>query len=70
MKKMRIGETRGITLIGLVVAIIVLVLLAGVAMASFGGNDGIIENASVAVEQYKEKASEYASWGTFLFESK
>ena len=55
---MRIGETRGITLIGLVVAIIVLVLLAGVVMASLGGNDSIIENASVAVEQYKEKASE------------
>lgn len=47
---------KGITLVALVITIIVLLILAGVALATLSGNNNIIENANNAVEQYKSSA--------------
>ena len=50
---------KGITLIALVITIIVLLILAGVAVATLTGNEGnIFTNASSAVQQYNSKASD------------
>ena len=50
-------EQKGITLIALVITIIVLLILAGVALATLTGNTSIIENANNAVERYNESAN-------------
>lgn len=47
---------KGITLVALVITIIVLLILAGVALARLIGDDNIISNANNAVEQYKDAA--------------
>ena len=44
----RTKEIRGITLIALVITIIVLLILAGVALATLTGNSSIIDNANYA----------------------
>mgnify|MGYP004476705509 CR=1 FL=1 len=55
---MKIKETKGITLIVLVITIVVLLILAGVAIATLNGNDNIIKNANTAVGKYNEKTNE------------
>ena len=42
------NKQRGITLIALVITIIVLLILAGVTIATLGGEDGILKNAKKA----------------------
>ncbi len=55
---MKVKETKGITLIALVITIVVLLILAGVAIATLNGNDNIIKNANTAVGKYNEKVNE------------
>ena len=55
---MKVKETQGITLIALVITIVVLLILAGVTIATLNGNDNIIKNANTAVGKYNEKANE------------
>ena len=47
----------GITLIALVITIIVLLILAGVALATLAGNTSIIDNANYAVEEYSRTSN-------------
>ena len=49
-------RNKGITLIALIITIIVLLILAGVALATLTGQGNILENANKAVEKYNEKA--------------
>ena len=49
---------KGITLVALVITIIVLLILAGVALATLTGNNNIIDNANKAVDKYNEKATD------------
>ena len=58
MEKLR--ETKGITLIALVITIIILLILAGISIATLTGENGILNKASKAkeehlIEQYKEE---------------
>ena len=55
---MNIKETKGITLIALVITIVVLLILAGVVIATLNRNDNIIKNANTAVGKYNEKVNE------------
>ena len=55
---MKVKETKGITLILLVITIVVLLILAGVVIATLNGNDNIIKNANTAVGIYNEKVNE------------
>ena len=55
---MNVKETKGITLIALVITIVVLLILVGVVIATLNGNDNIIKNANTAVGKYNEKANE------------
>lgn len=48
MKKLSLRETKGITLIALIVSIIVLLILAGVTIAMLTGDNGILTNANNA----------------------
>ena len=48
-------NTKGITLVALVITIIVLLILAGVALSALTGNDNIIKNAETAVEGYNSQ---------------
>ncbi len=56
--KILVKETKGITLIALVITIVVLLILAGVVIATLNGNDNIIKNANTAVGIYNEKVNE------------
>ena len=76
------NNKRGITLIALVITIIVLLILAGVTIASLSGDNGILQNAGKAKEEtelaqkdeenilssYEDKLNEYAGidWDTVL----
>ncbi len=51
-------KSRGITLIALVITIIVLLILAGVSIATLGGDSGIISRARNSSTKTKEKQSE------------
>lgn len=53
-----VKEQKGITLVALVITIIVLLILAGVALATLTGNSSIINNANNAVTQYKETSGD------------
>ena len=55
---MNVKETKGITLIALVITIVVLLILAGVVIATLNGNDNIIKNANTTVGKYNEKVNE------------
>ncbi len=55
---MKVKETKGITLIAVIITIIVLAILAGVTIASLRGKDGIINNAEKAVGKYNGKVEE------------
>ncbi len=50
----RLREDRGITLIALTITIIVLLILAGVSIASLTGENGILGKAQIAGEKTKE----------------
>ena len=59
--KEKINERKGITLIALVITIIVLLILAGVTIATLTGDNGILNNAQIAKEsteiaKFKEAA--------------
>ena len=63
-KEMKKRETRGITLIALVVTIVVLLILAGTAIAMLTGDSGIMTNAqkakmSTELAGYKEEVELY-----------
>ena len=63
-KEIKIRETRGITLIALVVTIVVLLILAGTAIAMLTGDSGIMTNAqkakmSTELAGYKEEVELY-----------
>ena len=47
---------KGVTLVALVITVIVLLILAGVALATISGNNSVIDNANYAVTQYKQDA--------------
>ena len=49
--KGKMHEKSGITLIGLVVTIIILLILAGITIATITSDNGIIKNANEAKEQ-------------------
>ncbi len=51
-------NTRGITLIALVITIIVLLILAGVTIAALSGDNGILKRAAEAKEQTNQKNDE------------
>ena len=51
-------NTRGITLIALVITIIVLLILAGVTIAALSGDNGILKRATEAKEQTNQKNDE------------
>ncbi len=51
-------NTKGITLIALVITIIVLLILAGVAIATLTGENGILAKAKLAKDITKQKADE------------
>ena len=50
-------KSRGITLIALIITIIVLLILAGVTIATLTGEDGILNKANVAKEENQEKTA-------------
>lgn len=57
---------KGITLIALVITIVILLILAGVAISSIGGN-GLFSRAKESafkskMSAYKEQADMYVSW--------
>lgn len=52
MKNKVNSEKNGITLVALVVTIIILLILAGVAIASLGGENGLISKTKLAKEKY------------------
>lgn len=53
MKRMQEKDTKGITLIALVITIIVLIILAGVVITLSLGNNGIFNRAKQAKEEYE-----------------
>ena len=53
-------KSRGITLIALVITIIVLLILAGVSIATLTGNNGILTRANKAKEETEVKSAEEA----------
>lgn len=53
---MKKTKEQGITLVALVITIIVLLILAGVALAALFGNSSIIDNANYAVTEYNKSA--------------
>ena len=55
--KINLKNTKGITLVALVVTIIILIILAGVSINLVIGNNGIIANAQIA-----KKNAENAAW--------
>ena len=55
---MKIKNEKGITLIALIITIIVLLILAGVSIATITGENGILERAKNAKEVNDNKSSE------------
>ena len=53
LEKIKLLESRGITLIALVITIIVLLILAGVSIATLTGNNGILSQAQKASKETK-----------------
>ena len=70
-KEIKRRGTRGITLIALVVTIVVLLILAGTAIAMLTGDDGIIKNAQLGKEdnnKWREKEIVTLAVGSALSE--
>ena len=59
-KNNQLRESKGITLIALVITIIVLLILAGVTIAALSGDNGILQNAIRAKELTEVKSEEEA----------
>ncbi len=55
---MNLRENKGITLIALVITIIVLLILAGVSIATLTGDNGILKKAQIAKEITEQKQEE------------
>ena len=53
-KKLKNKQEKGITLIALVVTIIIMLILAGVSIKLAIDNNGVIENAKEAKDQYEQ----------------
>ena len=51
---------KGITLVALVITVIVLLILAGVGISALTGEDGLIEKAKQAAEEYEQASQEEA----------
>ena len=51
VKKIKLKERRGITLIALIITIIILLILAGISIAALTGDSGIIERAKNAKKE-------------------
>ena len=69
---MKIKYNKGITLIALVITIIVLLILASVTIAAISGDNGILNNASLAkvsteFASYKEEVELYKTNSTKCF---
>lgn len=56
MKKSKVTKNNGITLIALVITIIILLILAGVTIATLTGENGILTRATEAREQTEKKS--------------
>ena len=56
MKKLK--EVKGITLISLVVTIIILLILAGISIATLTGDNGILKKALLAKNRYENSQEE------------
>ena len=54
----KISKNRGITLIALIVTIIILMILAGIVIATVTGNNEILSKSKLARETYKNSANE------------
>ena len=50
---MNLKETKGITLIALVITIIVILILAGVSISMISGNNGILNKAGEATVEHE-----------------
>ena len=59
-KKQKLKENKGITLIALVITIIVLLILAGVTIATLTGDNGILTKTNNAKAQTDEAAEREA----------
>ena len=55
--KQKLKERQGITLVALIITVIILLILAGVTIASLS-NSGLFQKSTNAVEQYKQKSNE------------
>ena len=53
-------NNKGITLLALIITIIVLVILAGIALNTLFGNNGILNNSKYATEQYTKSVEKEA----------
>ena len=58
MKIKKVEKNKGITLIALVITIIVLLILAGVTIATLTGDNGILTKASQAKEEMSQASAE------------
>ena len=54
----KIKETKGITLVALIITVIILLILAGVTISLVIGKNGLIAKSKESVEKYKDKAKE------------
>ena len=54
----KIKETKGITLVALIITVIILLILAGVTISLVIGKNGLIAKSKESVEKYNEKAKE------------
>ena len=50
------SQNKGITLVALVITVVVMLILAGVAMAQFTGGDGIFSRVTDATREYKKQS--------------
>ena len=50
-EKMRIKNEKGITLIALVITIIILLILAGISIATLTGENGILNKSDIAKQE-------------------
>ena len=57
---MKFTKEHGITLLALIITIIVLVILAGVALNTLFGNNGILNNSKYSTEQYTKSVEKEA----------
>lgn len=58
MKNKTMQEEKGITLIALIVTIIIMLILAGISIKLAIDNNGVIENAKEAKNQYEQSQTE------------